>query len=372
MDIKFRFMIAVGLASIIYTTTTLYVRTLSEPMTLGLLFFTVLSFWVIGIILEYSITAPIKKLTKDLNEIRAGNLSRHIEIKTDDEIEDLADSVKGILVSMKLAIMRTGVSKEDVGIGKIIEAKEKAEEKYKNIFENAIDPIVVLDEKGIIIDVNHRVLEETGYSKDFFIGKYFANLGIIDVSSLPITLQRYADIYRGKKIIPFEMKVIKKDGSIFVGEVNAASIYSDSKIIGSVNIIRDIKERKITIEKLRENEEKFKGFFENSEIGMTIVSPEGKFVEVNNSLCKMLQYSKDELTKKTFQEITHKDDLEEDLNNVKNMINGKISNYSMDKRYIKKDGKIIWITLTVSMVKDKNGKPLYFVSQIQEIKKITG
>ncbi|PIN85678.1 MAG: hypothetical protein COV47_00990, partial [Candidatus Diapherotrites archaeon CG11_big_fil_rev_8_21_14_0_20_37_9] len=133
MDIKFRFMIAVGLASIIYTTTTLYVRTLSEPMTLGLLFFTVLSFWVIGIILEYSITAPIKKLTKDLNEIRAGNLSRHIEIKTDDEIEDLADSVKGILVSMKLAIMRTGVSKEDVGIGKIIEAKEKAEEKYKNI-----------------------------------------------------------------------------------------------------------------------------------------------------------------------------------------------------------------------------------------------
>ena len=168
------------------------------------------------------------------------------------------------------------------------------------------------------------------------------------------------------------MKVIKKDGSIFVGEVNAASIYSDSKIIGSVNIIRDIKERKITIEKLRENEEKFKGFFENSEIGMTIVSPEGKFVEVNNSLCKMLQYSKDELTKKTFQEITHKDDLEEDLNNVKNMINGKISNYSMDKRYIKKDGKIIWITLTVSMVKDKNGKPLYFVSQIQEIKKITG
>lgn len=116
--------------------------------------------------------------------------------------------------------------------------------------------------------------------------------------------------------------------------------------------------------------QRFKGIFEDSAIGMAFVSPEGKYLKVNDSLCKMLGYSEKELTNLTFQEITHPDDLEIDLSYVEGMLKGEISNYQMEKRYFSKSGNTIWIILSVSLVRDINGKPLYFVSQIQDISKL--
>lgn len=107
--------------------------------------------------------------------------------------------------------------------------------------------------------------------------------------------------------------------------------------------------------------------FKISPIGMAFVKADGLFYRVNNALCKLLEYSEEELTKKTFQEITHPQDLEEDLRFVNDCLSGKIEYYSMDKRYITKSGKIAWAKLTVSIIKDNEGKFLYFLSQIQDI-----
>ena len=116
-----------------------------------------------------------------------------------------------------------------------------------------------------------------------------------------------------------------------------------------------------------ESETRFRGAFETSAIGMALVSLEGGWLEVNKSLLNMLGYTEEELLAKTFQDITHPDDLETDLEYVKKMIDGEISTYKMEKRYFHKDGHVIWILLSVSMVKDDDDKPLYFVSQIQDI-----
>lgn len=118
---------------------------------------------------------------------------------------------------------------------------------------------------------------------------------------------------------------------------------------------------------LTESEAKFRGAFESSAIGMALVSLNGEWVRVNKTLCDMLGYTREELTKLTFQQITHPDDLYSDLKFLEETIQGKRTVYRMEKRYFHKNGSVIWINLNVALVKDNNQQPLYFVSQIENI-----
>jgi PAS domain S-box-containing protein len=111
----------------------------------------------------------------------------------------------------------------------------------------------------------------------------------------------------------------------------------------------------------------FQSAFEFAAIGMTLVSPEGKFLRVNRSLCEITGYGEAELLKRTFQDITHADDLEPDLANVGKMLSGEINTYQMEKRYLHKNGSVIWVLLSVSLVRTTSGDPLFFISQIQDI-----
>ena len=111
----------------------------------------------------------------------------------------------------------------------------------------------------------------------------------------------------------------------------------------------------------------FQSAFEFAAIGMALVSPEGKWLQVNRSVCKITGYSEAELLELTFQDITHPDDLELDLENVRKMLAGEINTYQMEKRYYHEDGTIVWILLSVSLVRTKSKEPLFFISQIQDI-----
>ncbi|MBX9680906.1 MAG: PAS domain S-box protein [Gemmataceae bacterium] len=120
-------------------------------------------------------------------------------------------------------------------------------------------------------------------------------------------------------------------------------------------------------ERLRESEERFRGAFDNAAIGMAIVSPQGRWLQVNQSLCEIVGYSEQELLSMTFQDVTHPEDLDLDLHNVEQMLRGRLRSYHMEKRYIRKDGHTVWVLLSVSLVHDKDGEPLHFVSQIQDV-----
>ena len=137
-----------------------------------------------------------------------------------------------------------------------------------------------------------------------------------------------------------------------------------TKIFGT---FRDITTRKKLQQQLAQSEERFRGAFESSAIGMAIISPEGHWVQVNKSLTEIVGYSEQELLKLTFQDITHPDDLEADLGLVKQMLDKEIDTYQMEKRYFHKNGSIVWILLSVSLVWSASGEPLHFVSQIENI-----
>lgn len=105
----------------------------------------------------------------------------------------------------------------------------------------------------------------------------------------------------------------------------------------------------------------------HSGIGMTLVSLEGQFLDVNPTLCKFLGYSETELLEYDFQALTHPDDLRRDVENLKSLLAGEIETYSLEKRYRHKAGYYLWGMLTVSLVNGEDGRPMFFLSQIQDV-----
>ncbi|OYQ66570.1 hybrid sensor histidine kinase/response regulator [Pseudanabaena sp. SR411] len=118
---------------------------------------------------------------------------------------------------------------------------------------------------------------------------------------------------------------------------------------------------------LRTSEDQFRHAFEDASIGMAIISLDGHWIKVNSALCQIIGYSPEELFTLTFQDITYSDDLDIDLRYVKQLLAGEISTYQLEKRYLHKQGHIVWILLNVSLIKDTQGNPLHFISQIQNV-----
>ncbi len=127
------------------------------------------------------------------------------------------------------------------------------------------------------------------------------------------------------------------------------------------------KQLKETNQFLIEKDNNLRLIHDNAPIGMAIISLDGRWSNVNNRLCEIVGFSKAELEHLTIQDITYKDDLEIDSDSQAKLLSGKLSSYQVEKRYVQKNGQLIWILISVSLVKDKNGKPFYLISQIQDI-----
>lgn len=122
-------------------------------------------------------------------------------------------------------------------------------------------------------------------------------------------------------------------------------------------------------EKALQDEGVFKTIFEKACNGLAIVGLDGAWIKVNQSICNMLGYTEDELYATNFQKLTHPEDLGDDITHLNKLISGDIANYKIEKRYIHKQGYVIWGLLSVTLVRDHQYQPLYFVSQINDITK---
>src|SRR5262245_5686198 len=121
------------------------------------------------------------------------------------------------------------------------------------------------------------------------------------------------------------------------------------------------------IEALPDGEARFRAIFENAAIGIALVAPDGRWLEVNQRLCDIVGYDREELMTKTFSDITHPDDLEQDLSGVRRMLAGEIETYLSEKRYYHKDGSVVWVNLTVSLMRKADGSPDYFITIVEDI-----
>jgi PAS domain S-box-containing protein len=129
----------------------------------------------------------------------------------------------------------------------------------------------------------------------------------------------------------------------------------------------DITERKRVQESLRESEERFRVTFEQAAVGIAHADLDGTFIRINQKFADIVGYTKEELIKKTFIDITYPGDVRKDVDQALQLLGGRINTYSMEKRYIKKDGSLIWVNLTASLVRDEEEEPQYFISVIEDI-----
>jgi diguanylate cyclase (GGDEF)-like protein/PAS domain S-box-containing protein len=140
---------------------------------------------------------------------------------------------------------------------------------------------------------------------------------------------------------------------------------------GSARITRgtgqDINERKEVEHALRQAREMLDRVIDCAAVGMALVSTDGRFLRVNASLCEFLGYDAWELLECDFQAITHPEDLDADLDQVQQLLEAAAKSYTMEKRYFRKDGAIVWANLSVSLMRDQHGQPLYFLSQVLDI-----
>lgn len=155
-------------------------------------------------------------------------------------------------------------------------------------------------------------------------------------------------------------------GRIFTQRL-APVVSGSGRVVAGMGFAEDVTEGRLAEQQLRETTQRFRLAFEHAPIGMAVVDLDGTFREVNPALCRLLGHPSETLRALTFQEITHPDDLAADLAQVRQLIAGEIANYSMEKRYTTSGGDLVWVLLTVSMVQDDDGEPLYFIAQIQDI-----
>ncbi|MBW4496222.1 MAG: PAS domain S-box protein [Oscillatoria princeps RMCB-10] len=237
----------------------------------------------------------------------------------------------------------------------------------QDLYNNAPCGYHSLDESGTFIRINDTELNWLGYTRDELIGKIkFSDL--LTAESLPTFLENFPRFKKRGWVSDLEFQLVRKDGTILPALLSATAVKdADGNYLMSRSTLFDITERVQASLALRESQERFRSAFEYSAIGMALVGTDGRWLQVNRSLCEILGYSESELLAITFQDITHPEDVDVDLHYLRQALAGEISTYQVEKRYTHKLGRVVWVLVNVSRVRDSDRRLLYFVSQFQDI-----
>jgi PAS domain S-box-containing protein len=216
---------------------------------------------------------------------------------------------------------------------------------------------------GDIFYVNDAACRTLGYTREELVEMTISDIG----PTFPPEV--FADHWRElqkKGAVTLETWHRAKDGRVYPVEVNANHVVFDGKEYNCA-FASDISERKRAEEALKKSEERMRLFFERQLVGMAITSPEKRWVQVNDKLCEMLGYSRDELSSLTWAELTHPDDLAAEVEHFERLLAGENDGYSLEKRFIRKDGMIVFTDLSVGCVRTAEGFVDYALALLEDI-----
>jgi PAS domain S-box-containing protein len=215
-----------------------------------------------------------------------------------------------------------------------------------------------------IVYVNPAFTRMTGYTFEEVVGK---PLSILQgpKTDRSVLSQLRTDCAEGK-FSHGDVINYRKDGSEFNVEWSTAPLRDErGEVTHFVATLRDVTDR--IDERLFKSEKEFRSLFELSAVGMARVSPEGRYLRVNRKLCNMLGYSEEELLQLTLHQVTHPDDRVFSAAQLSASYTGEPEEYAIEKRYIRKDGSIMWVLINWRVVRDAGGKPLRSVANVQDI-----
>ncbi|MCI4625099.1 MAG: EAL domain-containing protein [Candidatus Magnetoovum sp. WYHC-5] len=251
----------------------------------------------------------------------------------------------------------------------IIQRKKAEEylEKFKMMIESANDIIFFKDLESRYIIVNHRAVDFFQLPKEYVIGRDDYEVRL-DMGEAERDIDDDKYVFSSGHVKETVRTVVFKNGQRhWFQSIKVPHFGINGKIEGLVGIVRDITNLKKIEEALRENEQRFRKVFEEGPLGICLVNSAYQFLEVNEMLCKITGYPEEELRQLTFTDITHPDDTSIEMALVGKLDMKIVPKIKVDKRYIKKDGSIIWVNYTASAIYDDSGKFMYYIAMIEDI-----
>jgi len=243
----------------------------------------------------------------------------------------------------------------------------ESEERYRATFEQAPVGIVHSSSGGRIERCNARFAEIIGYPAGEVPGMTFEQL--TPPEDMAETRAALAPLLRGEaNSVSWEKRYIRKNGTLtWVRNTTTAQHDGGVSSDKHIAIVEDITERKRTEMQLQESEERYRSTFEQAGVGILHIAFDGKIVRCNARFAEIIGYTAEELSGMTFQQITAPEDIGSSLNVLEYMSSDTHNSSSWEKRYIRKDGTPVWVRVTISTLRDGEGRPLHYIALIEDI-----
>lgn len=303
----------------------------------------------------------IGKSIKEIGTQQYDNYMKVIKTGKPLLIEDIVSTPKfgNVHLAVRAFKMGDGIAIVATNITERKKAEEEireSEEKFRTIFNNIHDMIVYVDSHGNVIDINKRVEEILGHKRDEVIGKNFARLGVLSMKNIPTILRLFGEaIAKGKEPVKiFELEIKDKNGKMIPVEASTKVIKKNGKVVGTINILRDIRERKKADKELRSSEERLRVLFENAPDAIYMNDLKGNFIEGNKAAEELTGYKREELIGKNMAKIglLPKTQIPKALKNLAKNAMGMPTGPD-DFTLIKKDGNNIEVEIRTYPVKIK-------------------
>ena len=244
---------------------------------------------------------------------------------------------------------------------------QKSEARFRTIFDNTSLGIALIQLDGHPLTVNPAILSMTGYSEDELMG--ISGLEFSHPEDQPALAAILLDLAAGKYAsVGREARFIRKNGQVFWARFRASAVQDQAgKPAYVVVMVEDIDEQKRVMAELSTSEQHFRAVFENSAIGISLIGLDRKPVAVNKALLAMTGYEPEEMLQMTGPDLSHPEDKQIGDQEFWEVVNGKRSSYKIEKRYLRKDGSLYWVRLTVSGVRAEDGQLQYLICMTEDI-----
>lgn len=238
-------------------------------------------------------------------------------------------------------------------------------ELFRLLVETMNEGLSVRNAEGEIIYANEPFCRMLGYRREEVLGLQVEDFTRGESRAL---IQEEFESRRQVLSSAYELELLRKDQQVISTIVSAMALHDekDGHFLGSFAVVRDVTRRRQAEEELRRSEERFRRIFEQGPIGITVVDLDRRYCQVNPRVCQMLGYSSDELLGRRPREVTLPEDRHIDEELARQIFRGEIPYYQVEKRYLRKDGSVLWGRLTATALKDRSGRPIYGIGLIED------